>query len=566
MGIYMKSFVHFFLTLYYMMNSAGYKAEYSANQLQYGLNNLFDMRYGIIEQEERIDIDRKGGGNSLGHLYENAGLSFFLKVQTDETQDHIGFEAAVSYALQETSYRDHFLKCYSALPLVFKSSTVAINVAGNKLAYQKDCHEYLDKYDSGVTDGRCLILEGLEHAIKFKDWLAEYKHKKGELLTDLLKALLDLSAETLFSHNDFHAGNIMYDKNRSKLVVIDYGRSYINMNHILKNKLHDLIMNVFKENTKSCNDKTETSWGGWTSSINTAVHKCITNTVDKSKLLENPTELLNIVHMNYRIDRKTSKDIRLPVLFDIATLCLNIATLEDFSEVFALSTYGATVPCDVDVIFDFLHNVASTETDKFKRCMALGVCWASICLHAHAFYQVNLQKLHNAGIQRKYNNKIRLFIPIDMLRMILHIDGNRVFYAPAITTVKHHISEAVYKLEKLYGGLSLPLFFKSEFSEPKSKKMRIGGRKHHHNKLTKMENDKAVPHHVIDNVANFWKNIPPMPKSLAKLAHNGGGLTKPKKTNEIVNILGRRRCVYVQGSKKYVIVKGNLTLLSDIKP
>jgi hypothetical protein len=75
---------------------------YTRHQLQVGCEHLFKSTYGIPPglRDEFVIEDGVKGVNSIHRAYETLGrTNAFIKIQTNEACDHIGFDAVVSYAV-----------------------------------------------------------------------------------------------------------------------------------------------------------------------------------------------------------------------------------------------------------------------------------------------------------------------------------------------------------------------------------------------------------------------------------------------------------------------------------
>jgi hypothetical protein len=70
-------------------------------------------------------------------------------------------------------------------------------------------------------------------------------------LAHLFKGLLDVGQKVGFSHGDMHTGNILYDMYDDCFVVIDYGRSYVDINKAFsnENKNETVMMETMKLQT-----------------------------------------------------------------------------------------------------------------------------------------------------------------------------------------------------------------------------------------------------------------------------------------------------------------------------
>ena len=162
-------------------------------------------------------------------------IAKFRQVQKGTATDLLQQDAIILRTLQDTVYLDDesrksFITMYSKETepffvsfepknFVMKDGKFDDSLFNSALQdeYRMDCLMFY-----GVRDGVSMwarLRETSSSMIAF----SKLMHKFEQLLQDCIS----FSEQTGFSHGDFHAGNIMWDHSRNRLVLIDYGRAYI---------------------------------------------------------------------------------------------------------------------------------------------------------------------------------------------------------------------------------------------------------------------------------------------------------------------------------------------------
>jgi hypothetical protein len=73
----------------------------------------------------------------------------------------------------------------------------------------------------------CSVTEYLDQAIDLSHWLgSEAPEQRNARILEFLNWLAYVGRKFGFLHNDLHMGNVLYDKKRQRLVLIDYGRCH----------------------------------------------------------------------------------------------------------------------------------------------------------------------------------------------------------------------------------------------------------------------------------------------------------------------------------------------------
>lgn len=228
-------------------------------------------------------------------------------------------------------------------------------------------------FDGHTFNGAPYILGASD---KYNDTFAPYVQHLFTRLLELFVVMVDLSNKTQFIHNDLHMGNILWNQEEDAFVLIDYGRTYMNI------VPH---MNV--------------------SDLNTIINLC-----SDSPTVTDVNEYFEFGINNYRIIPEIHHTT--PVFFDIASLSMNIlrnfviympynkAVCGKFDPILSFRTiksditgakYEAIrVPKDQSIIWDFfingmykndqMNDVHEFTVDTIVSALVMGVAWFAMCM------------------------------------------------------------------------------------------------------------------------------------------------------------------------------------------
>ena len=325
---------------------------------------------------------------------EPSNKELFIKVQVDENADPLHGDAIVLYSLQRyfedrkelVLFKDHFLQFKYAGCLFVETQGLNHFVAFNP----KDQGD-----DDKIEIAFCLVCNGLKQPfslldlmnnLEFNDTLGDMLNLVGsslnynqwyvfERLSALFEALLYVGAQTKFTHNDLHLANILWDIQTQKFVVIDYGRSYIDIPEDVNFRVE--LSNIVQR----CS-------GIWP------------QLTQFSKYYEKTNRISNEGDYPQGIPRLAPnlRNICLPVLFDIASVSMNVlmnklkytyrdALLSMFNGLFWMGTYNGfesfVVPktktlienfTPQDVLTDYTEDEVSVLR-QMSYTLSYGVVW-----------------------------------------------------------------------------------------------------------------------------------------------------------------------------------------------
>lgn len=204
-------------------------------------SKLYNTEYvnnGIDYLRENI-IDTKMFGTSANALVKPLPTSF-LKVQSNDKQDNIKCDVIVLIKLNGL-----FIKYLNSFPVLIENK--------NKLS-----KIYLNETPNAPIECPALVTSlinvstTVENLEKYITERTGPNNKLFEMLEALFIKLCTNSITTRFVHNDAHICNILYDTLEKELVLIDYGRSYVNLTGVDFNilnqikKLKDIPVNATK--------------------------------------------------------------------------------------------------------------------------------------------------------------------------------------------------------------------------------------------------------------------------------------------------------------------------------
>lgn len=188
--------------------------------------------YPAWENRKDIEIPMRGDNASnatwFNVLDHNLAPVIHVKVEFGVDGDPIINDAFIVRLLNEELKKEkddalpgHFLEYVAA----FMGRKTARS--GKYKHSSAVCAKFVPFQTSGTVDVACLATRVVAGGKSLKDLV----RAGGDVHLDALSELVDAltwAGETLgFSHNDLHAGNILWDETHGKFVVIDYGRSHV---------------------------------------------------------------------------------------------------------------------------------------------------------------------------------------------------------------------------------------------------------------------------------------------------------------------------------------------------
>ena len=179
------------------------------------VNNYINMFNGIQISLNNTSV------NCINAVYKTSSQTYnFIKVQLDISADSLEDESNVLIELNK-----HLVKCPTFIDKFFIKLSYDANVKKYSISVKPG-----DDFSEIIRP--CLITSAYTNFMPLYECLnstdAVKRTKYNRILWSLFMDMVELSRKTLFVHNDFHTGNIIFDISDDKFALIDFGRSYIN--------------------------------------------------------------------------------------------------------------------------------------------------------------------------------------------------------------------------------------------------------------------------------------------------------------------------------------------------
>lgn len=123
-------------------------------------------------------------------------------------------------------------ECADQFMLIRKGCLASQNASESRIYKDTVCMKANDMFAASVLDPvptKCLVSKAIRRPQCLFDLIREDTPMVGlgAKVVDLLAAIYELGGRHGFSHNDLHMGNILWDEDQDCLVAIDYGRSFV---------------------------------------------------------------------------------------------------------------------------------------------------------------------------------------------------------------------------------------------------------------------------------------------------------------------------------------------------
>ena len=213
---------------------------YTVEQIKRGINILSNNISDLILTSESV--------NAVIKKYDN----LFLKIQVSKYADDIDCDILVMDVLKDF---DYFIKYKDSFPVIIYGSSPknyklsnhyskgSIGSTGSTAETKKAKGNPTPKILPATVTSEIQISR---HEKNLEDFLVSDKSFDViiKLLNDLFISMIKASIKKRFVHNDAHAGNILYDNIIKKFILIDFGRSYVD----LSNSNFDILNNIKNSN------------------------------------------------------------------------------------------------------------------------------------------------------------------------------------------------------------------------------------------------------------------------------------------------------------------------------
>jgi hypothetical protein len=284
------------------------------------------------------------------------------------------------------------------------------------------------------------------------DVVTVYKTMLSEL-DQLLHTLVLVSAKHRFIHNDLHMGNILYDKTKMKFTLIDFGRSYIELER-------DMIMETLS--TILPNKLRNKSSQPWNIDTIESLFGRIASSSDAN------SELWKVnVNDSYCI---IPNDMYCPFMNDLATISYTMYKLMAYipvmqhivtplSDILLLSTRESYIRIPSDRSKIAAMGITLSKTDATYVFMVRGITWLALYLWTHI--HANTIDSDKVVIRLPY-----IYISTSIIfessgdpqqqklnrnKAIIH--GNGIFYKEPYTKVCHLFAAVVKDLIPRYTNM-----------------------------------------------------------------------------------------------------------------
>lgn len=182
-----------------------------------------------------LPIHGKGSNGKVFKFYDEHNNCIIIKIQStkgDSTlQDAIIMKTILCLPKRINLDKSYFLT-YDI------NNKCLIDYRQRNIVFNKDnCLDKISLFEAiDMSKGAInyvLLTYGIEHPTSLFTMLENARDVQSTKtcishLCSLFSECLKMAQQTGFSHGDFHASNILFDNERSKFLLIDYGRSYIN--------------------------------------------------------------------------------------------------------------------------------------------------------------------------------------------------------------------------------------------------------------------------------------------------------------------------------------------------
>lgn len=247
--------------LRYQGNQAA--VEYSQEQFNSGYCSLFVDEDTAPIDPSKVEFHVASANAAFAVYLSKTGLRF-IKVQFDANADRLEMESAILSCISSNFQQPMFVSKYASFPILMsransKSPQVGweyysqdfVNTNGDlgksrRFLYPCVITDAVNKPISlhSIVNNLLKVLSNSdEHDVGYIEMMMPQRpaaaavskylnlsvEKTFDLIATLFADLMKFSAKTRFIHNDLHAGNILYDRTKGRLVVIDFGRSFMNL-------------------------------------------------------------------------------------------------------------------------------------------------------------------------------------------------------------------------------------------------------------------------------------------------------------------------------------------------
>ena len=393
-------------TLLSTMNNL-YMFKFTSDQILNGLC-YFDS-FQPLSGKLRLNCNSANAYN-IAFVDKNGRLGF-IKVQKnlllDDLQGDVVVNKEINALCQKAQFafcRNHFVTFDDAFPVILEEDGDSYNIRFDYyLNYKNDKPSYFHLRGgyiepTGHHTFPSMITDGIANPVSLQELLNHYKYGQinsleectGLLFTsteeyltdhllpalhDLFRALLSVSSELNFVHNDLHSSNILWSKEKKSFVVIDYGRSYVKVRNM--QSVRDAIQKLGLEAVKLSLDER----GNLTRKAN------VNALAERDK---NPADgddfFTDYIESNQRI----WSDSYRAVFHDIAAVCYQVYKViadsqyhppgfEELSEVFDYNRKEIYIPSDEEVVWDLVKQ-SINHPEIVVRTLGMGMCWMVMCI------------------------------------------------------------------------------------------------------------------------------------------------------------------------------------------